>query len=236
LEPYANNPSTKGKTFFPYAIYRDCVCEANRKGYDVRLHCIGDAAVKLALDVYEESRAAGAPAGIRNSIEHIEALRPEDIPRFAALGVVASMQPLHVTFNDNEKVLAVGAERAKYQWPFNSLLRAGATLAFGTDFPVVGFDPIPSLHAAVTRTNAKGKQMGTNPGEKLRLAEAIKAYTAAGAYAVGREDTLGTLEVGKLADIVVFDRNLFGIAPQRLLDVKVQMTLADGEIVYEARR
>jgi predicted amidohydrolase YtcJ len=211
------------------------VLEANRKGYGVRLHCIGDAAVKLGLDVYEESRKANDLTGIRNSVEHIEALRPEDIPRFAALDVVASVQPLHITFNDNEKILAVGAERAKYQWPFKSLLRAGATLAFGTDFPVVTFDPIPSLHAAVTRTNAEGKQMGSNPDEKLNLAETIKAYTIGGAYVVGCEDALGTLEAGKLADLVVFDRNLFGIAPQDILNAKVEMTVADGKIAYEAR-
>ncbi|MDR2132578.1 MAG: amidohydrolase [Clostridiales Family XIII bacterium] len=236
LEPYANNPSTKGKTFFPYETYRDCVLRANENGYGVRLHCIGDAAVKLALDVYEESRKAGGDRpGVRNGVEHIEALRPEDIPRFAPLGVVASMQPLHVTFNDNEKVLAVGPERAKYQWPFKSMLRAGATLAFGTDFPVVTFDPIPSLHAAVTRTNAEGKQMGSNPDEKLSLAEAIKAYTAGGAYAVGRDASLGTLKAGKLADVVVFDRNLFGIDPREILDAKVEMTLMDGEIVYEVK-
>jgi predicted amidohydrolase YtcJ len=209
------------------------VLHANKKGYGVRLHCIGDAAVKLALDVYEESRAAGAATGVRNGIEHIEALRPEDIPRFAEIGAVSSMQPLHVVFNDNEKVLAVGEERAKYQWPFKSLLRAGATLAFGTDFPVVGFDPVPSLHAAVTRTNAEGKPMGTNPGEKLSLAEAIKAYTAGGAYAVGCDETLGTLEAGKRADIAVFDRNLFGIDPQEILEAKTVMTLMNGEIVYE---
>jgi predicted amidohydrolase YtcJ len=233
LEPYTNNPSTKGKTFFPYDVYRDSVLHANKKGYGVRLHCIGDAAVKLALDVYEESRKAGGAVGVRNCIEHIEALRPCDIPRFAELDAVASVQPLHVTFNDNEKVLAVGAERAKYQWPFKSMLRAGATLAFGTDFPVVTFDPLPSLHAAATRTDAEGKPMGTNPGEKLNLAEAIKAYTAGSAYALGCEKTLGTLDAGKRADLVVFDRNLFGIDPQEILQAKTVMTVMDGEIVYE---
>ncbi|MDR1573563.1 MAG: amidohydrolase family protein [Clostridiales Family XIII bacterium] len=233
LEPYTNNPSTKGKTFFDYETIRECVLYANKNGYGVKLHCIGDAAVKLGLDVYEESHKAGFAAGVRNCVEHIEALRPEDIPRFAELGVIASMQPLHVTFNDNEKILAVGEERAKYQWPFKSVLRTGATIAFGTDFPVVTFDPIPSLHAAVTRTNAEGKPMGTNPDEKLSLAETIKAYTIGGAYTVGREEELGTLEAGKLADIVVFDRNLFGIEAREILNAKVRMTVQDGEIVYE---
>jgi predicted amidohydrolase YtcJ len=234
LEPYANNPSTKGKTFFSYETILECVLNANKNGYGVRLHCIGDAAIKLALDAFEESAKVNDMTGVINCVEHIEALRPEDIPRFAKLGVVASMQPLHVTFNDNEKVSAVGEERAKYQWPFKSIYKTGATVAFGTDFPVVGFETLPSLHAAVTRTNAEGKPMGTNPEEKLTLAEAIKSYTAGSAYSVGREKDLGRLEAGKLADVVVFDRNLFGIDARGILDAKVEMTLLNGEIVYEA--
>jgi predicted amidohydrolase YtcJ len=235
LEPYTNNPSTKGKTFFSYETILECVLNANKHGYGVRLHCIGDAAVKLALDVYEESGKVNDMTGIRNCVEHIEALRPEDIPRFAKIGAIASMQPLHVTFNDNEKVLAVGEERAKYQWPFKSVYKTGAGMAFGTDFPVVTFDPIPSLHAAVTRTNADGKQMGTNPDEKLSLAETIKVYTAGSAYSVGKEKDLGALEAGKFADIVVFDRNLFGIEAREILDAKVEMTLLNGKVVYGAR-
>ena len=234
LEPYSDNPGTRGFSNYPAELYEKMVAAANKEGFGVRLHCIGDAAVRLTLDAFEKSNRQNDNSSLRNTIEHIESIHEDDIPRFAQLGVIASMQPIHLILDVNEKVSRIGEERCRYEWPFKTLLKNHATLAFGTDFPVADINPFPNIHAAVTRCGENGELVGTNPEERISLAETLKAYTYGSACAINRENELGTLEAGKLADIVVLDRNLFAASEAEIPETSVALTVMDGQIVYKA--
>jgi len=199
------------------------------------MHCTGDAAVRLALDCYELTAAESGP-GSRNAVEHVELVHPDDLARFGQLGVIASMQPVHLALEEGEKPIRVGPERARYEWPTASILHAGGVLALGTDYPVYDFSPFPTLYAAVTRRGPDGRPWGQHTvNENLTLAEALRAYTWGGAYAHFMEDKTGTLEPGKYADITVFDRNLFDLPPEAWLEATTTVTLLEGEIVHDAR-
>ena len=211
-----------------------CRSAANKAGLPVRVHCIGDAAVRFALDMYEHSIHENGRHGMKNTVEHIEVIDPADIPRFRELDVIASMQPQHLPLDEFEKSTRCGEERAKWQWAIRSLIDAGCEVAFGTDYPVVGFNPYPSLHSAVTRCFADGKPCSTNPEQAITLYESLVAYTLYSADVYGRAHELGSIEEGKLADIIAVDRNLFDIPEQEIKDAKTITTMVDGRIVYEA--
>jgi predicted amidohydrolase YtcJ len=233
LEPYSDNPETVGFSNYPAELYENCIIAANKEGFGVRLHCIGDAAVRLALDGFEKSNQQNDNGKLKNTIEHIESIHADDIPRFAQLGVVASMQPIHLPLDVNEKVSRIGEERCQYEWPFKTMLENNATLAFGTDFPVAGINPFPNIYAAVTRCDERGELFGTNPQERISLAETLKAYTYGSACAINREKELGTLEAGKLADIIVLDKNIFAGPKEEILNASVKLTIMDGQIVFK---
>lgn len=236
LAPYADRPDTCGEGV-PLATKEDLeasVIAGNAAGLPVRIHAVGDAAVRMALDAFEESIKVNGQHGLVNTIEHIETIDPQDIPRFKELGVVASMQGEHLPMEFNEKVARLGEERCRFEWAFRSLADAGATLAFGTDFPVVHYNQFPGIYAAVARKNYDGTIAGADNGEKLTLAEALTANTLGSAIVYGREHELGTLEAGKLADIIVLDRNLFEAAEEEIKDTKVILTIMDGNITYRA--
>jgi len=233
LEPYTDMPDSHGRPFYEYETLRDCVLFANGQQYGIKLHAIGDGAIRMALDAFEESQRKNGPLKIRNSIEHIEAPHPDDIGRFAKLDVTAAMQPLHLAYENLEKLVKIGPNRSRYQFPFKSLLEQGTVLAFGTDYPVVTFSPMETIHAAVTRQNIEGHEININPWEKIPLADVLRAYTFGGAYCVNQDDILGSLEEGKLADIVVLDRNLFGVDPEEILETKVLLTVMDGDVVHQ---
>lgn len=232
LEAYSDRPDTCGFSNYPAELYKKCIVGANKEGFSVRVHAIGDAAVRLALDVYEESDKLNDNSNLRNTIEHVESISPEDIPRFAELGVVASVQPIHLILDVNEKIERIGEERCRYEWPFKTLLDNNAVLAFGTDFPVAGINPFPNIYAAIARCDDKGQLIGANPQEKISLFQALKAYTYGSACAINREHELGTLEEGKLADIIVLDRNLFAVSAEEVRDAKVKLTVMDGQVVF----
>jgi len=234
LEPYADRPETSGSPNYPGELFEQCVAAANAEGFGVRLHAIGDGAVRLALDAFEKSERLNGKHGSRNAIEHVESIHPDDIGRFRELDAAASVQPIHLVMDANEKIDRIGEERCRYEWPFRSLLDSGAAVAFGTDFPVAPIDPFANLHAAVTRCAGDGQATGANPGERISLAEALRAYTAGSAYAIGREKDLGTLEAGKLADIIVLSDDPFKLDSHKLPDMKVDMTIMDGEVVFNA--
>lgn len=235
LEPYSDRPETRGFPVNPQEYYETCILAANRHGFGVRLHCIGDASVRLALDCFEKSNAVNDNRNVRNSIEHIESIHPDDIPRFGKLGVIASMQPRHLPLDANEKIGRIGKERSRYEWPNRSILDTGGVLAFGTDYPVVDFNPFESIYYAVTRNGYDHKPTGVNPWEKVTMAETLRAYTFGGAYVSNRERELGTLEAGKLADVIVLDRNLFKTETEEIPDCKVLLTLCDGKVVFERK-
>lgn len=233
LEPYSDRPQEQGYTNYSPELYRDVITKANREGFSVRVHAIGDRAVRVSLDAYENSQNENDLSQIRNCVEHAENIHPQDIPRFQKLGVIASMQPPHLPLDANEKTIRIGKERARYEWPCRSLLDTGAVLAFGTDYPVSPLGPMEVIHGAVTRCFLDGTPVGSSPQEKITLKETLDAYTQGSAYSLGREDELGTLEKGKLADVVVLTKNLFDLKPQQYLDVEIQMTVMDGKVVYE---
>jgi len=234
LEPYSDKPETSGigVPIEPREELEASVIAANAAGLAVRLHCIGDAAVRLALDLFEASEKANGKHGLKNTIEHIESIHPDDIRRFAELEVIPSMQPYHLTLDCNEKIRRIGMERCRWEWPHKTILEQGGKLAFGTDYPVVDFNPFPSIYAAVTRCDDEGNATGVNPEESISLAEALIAYTANAADAYGRLAELGTLEAGKLADVIVVDRNLFAVEPKEIKDASVCLTIMDGRIIY----
>ena len=233
LEPYSDNPGVCGRSNYPYEIYEKGVMAANKEGIGVRLHAIGDGAVRMALDAYEASLGVNGAHKCVNTIEHIEVIHPDDIGRFSKLNVVASMQPMHLIMDQNEQLVRIGTNRAKYAWPLRTMQESGAKLAFGTDYPVADINPFPNIFAAIERMDDHGVVVGINPEEKVPLAQALKAYTKGSAGAIGRENDLGTLEAGKLADIIVLDKNLFQCETKQIANTNVETTIMDGEIVFQ---
>lgn len=233
LEPYSDNPGVNGKSNYPYETYEKGVTAANKEGIGVRLHAIGDAAVRMALDAYEASQKANGVHKCVNTIEHIEVIHPDDIGRFSKLNVVASMQPMHLIMDQNEQLDRIGKDRARYAWALSSMLNSGATLAFGTDYPVADINPFPNIYAAIERMDEHGVVVGINQEEKVTLAQSLRAYTQGSAGAIGRESDLGTLEEGKLADIIVLDCNLFQSVTKQIANATVETTIIDGKIVYQ---
>jgi len=210
---------------------------ADARGWQVQIHAIGDGAVRTALDAFERAASLNEPRDRRHRIEHIETVDAADIPRFASLGVVASMQPYHA---DPEPVQLdlytskIGPDRASRGWPWNSIRRAGGRLAFGSDWPIVSFNPFLGINSAVNRTTRDGRPVGGwLPGERLTLAEALAGYTSGSAWAAHQDGIKGALEVGMLADVVVLDRDLFSMPSAELPNASVQATIVGGRLVYE---
>ena len=235
LEPYTNKPDTCGSPTVPKEEVRSKVFEACSLGINARIHAIGDKAVRYALDVFEEAQRTYGKLSRRHCMEHIEYINPADIPRFAELGIVADMHPRHLTFYIDNALAYLGEEREKYTWVFRDILDTGAIIGTGSDFPVVHFNPMLGVYAGITRALDNGyPEGGWHPEQKLTLPEILKIYTIGSACAINRDSDLGTLEPGKLADIVVLDRNLFDVDASEILDTKPIMTMVDGKIVYNA--
>ena len=237
LAPYANR-ATQGHLNFAPERLNQLVAQLDKSGWQVMIHAIGDAGVRTALDAFEQAgRVNPVPGrGRRHRIEHIETLDPADLPRFAALGVVAAQQPYHGTPSPNQIVVwkgNLGEPRASRAWIYKSLLASGARVVFGSDWPVVGMDPLPALHVATTRTAVDGEPAGGwLPEERVTLAEAIDAHTATAAWASFDEQRKGTLAPGMLADIVILTSDIF--APgAKLLEARVAKTIFDGRLVYD---
>ncbi|RWR05288.1 amidohydrolase [Siminovitchia fortis] len=233
LEPYADAPETRGETTFSQETYNTWVTEADKEGFAVRFHAIGDGAIRMALDAFEEAQNKNGKRDSRNAIEHVEVIHPDDIGRFNELGVIASMQPDHFAMSERGVYTdRIGKEREKYVFIINTLQKTGAKLAFGTDFPVDILDPMLQIYRAVTRIDNSGKDVW-HPHERITLSEALKAYTAGPAYGTFTENEFGTLEVGKIADIAVLDRNLFDIPAEQIKDAQTVLTILDGQVIYE---
>jgi len=236
LAPYANRPATSGAAHATPEQWAALVAMLDRRGWQVMTHAIGDGAVRMALDAYEAAAANPEPErGRRHRIEHIETIDPADVPRFGALGVIASMQPVHATPSPAPGDVwsaNLGPERAGRGWLWGAIARAGGPVAFGSDWPVMGLDPLDGLHVAVTRTTEDGVPAGGwIPSERLPIRQAIQAYTRDGAWASFDEQRKGTIDRDMLADIVVLSDDIFS-APGSLAGVEVVVTIADGKIVY----
>ncbi|MDW8308341.1 MAG: amidohydrolase family protein, partial [Verrucomicrobiales bacterium] len=238
FEPYADAPNTRGLLFdqmLPEGAMLRRVEAADRAGLHVMIHAIGDEANFRILELFREVAEKNGPRDRRFRIEHAQHLRPSEIPRFGKQGVVASMQPYHSADDGRWCDKRIGPARSRYTYAFRSLLDAGATLAFGSDWTVAPLNPMEGLKAAVTRQTLDGKHPdGWVPEEKITLEEAIRAYTVGSAYAEFQEHLKGTLTPGKLADLVLLDRDIFRINPTELDRVKVWLTVVDGNIVWES--
>ncbi|MGM0887895.1 MAG: amidohydrolase [Bacillota bacterium] len=233
LEPYSDQPNTRGETSFPSETIKKWVVDADKEGFSIRFHAIGDGAVRLALDSYEEAQKTNGKRDSRHSVEHIEVIHPDDVHRFKKLGVTASMQPDHFAMSERGVYTErIGKEREKHVFSIKTLQKAGAKLAFGTDFPIDILNPLLQIYRAVTRIDSSGKTVW-HPHECITLADALKAYTAGSAYGAFRDEELGTLEAGKLADIIVLERNLFQVPVEEIPDTKVLLTIVDGKVVFE---
>jgi len=236
--PYHDAPDTRGLLFdqmLPEGIMLERALAADRAGLQVMIHAIGDRANALILDLYEQVAARNGPRDRRCRIEHAQHLRAEDIPRFGKQHVVASMQPYHCADDGRWCDKRIGPERSRGTYAFRSLLDSGAVLAFGSDWTVAPLNPLTGLKAAVTRQTLDGKHPdGWNPEQKITLEEAIRAYTVGSAYAEFQEHLKSSLEPGKLADVVMLDRDIFAMDPGALDTANVVLTIVDGEVVWEA--
>jgi predicted amidohydrolase YtcJ len=236
-EPYADAPNDRGLLVnTPEHLY-EWTSGADRAGLQVIVHAIGDRAIGLQLGIYERVEREDGARDRRFRIEHAQHLAPADIPRFAALGVIPSMQPYHAIDDGRWAEKAIGPERIETTYAFRSLRDAGARLAFGSDWFVAPPSPLDGIYAAVTRRTLDGKNPnGWVPEQKITVEDALRAYTSGAAYAEFAEKRKGTLEPGKLADFVILDRDLTRVPPETIRDAQVVMTVVGGKVVRERER
>jgi predicted amidohydrolase YtcJ len=235
FKPYADAPSNSGipsdELSNPARMWNN-IEAADKAGLQIHIHAIGDRANHTILDFYERLEQEHGPRDRRLRIEHAQHLLPEDIPRFAKLHVIASMQPYHCIDDGRWAEQRIGHERAKTSYAFRSLLDSGAMLAFGSDWDVAPMDVMKGIYAAVTRRTLDGKHPeGWIPEQKISVEEAVRAYTLGSAYASFDESIKGTIEPGKLADLAVISDDIFTIDPVKIFDAKVLATIFNGTIV-----
>lgn len=234
IEPYDDDPENRGLPFYTQEELDSFVRKANGKGFQVGIHAIGDLGNRMSLDAFERAQD-GKPSPLRNRVEHAQIIALDDIPRFAELGVIASMQPVHATSDMNMAEDRVGPQRIKGGYAWRRLLDSGAVLAAGSDFPVELPDPFHGLYAAVTRQDRQGlPEGGWYSDQSLTRAEALRAFTLDAAYAAHQENRLGSLEPGKWADFIVVDRDYFETPVDEIDDIRVLQTWVGGELVYDA--
>ena len=237
FEPYVSDKNNYGlpNDIFQNGDFEKWALDADVHKIQICVHAIGDRGVSSTLDVVEKLEKENPAWDRRFHIEHAQHVRPQDIQRFAKLGVIASVQPTHLLEDGNWAIKRIGKERLKYMHPYNSYLKAGVIVDFGTDFPVVTLNPMVGLYMAVTRRTSDGKNPnGLEPQEKISIEQAIKCYTLNSAYAEFQEDKKGSIEPGKLADLIVLDKDILTIDPVKIKDAKVDMTILGGKVIYKA--
>jgi len=237
LEPYVgpNGEPTAERglpRYTPEAL--NALVEAlDRAHFQVHVHAIGDRAVRMTLDAFERARARNGARDARHQIAHLELIDPADIPRFAKLGVIPSMQPYHAIDDGRWAERYIG-DRIKTTYAFRSLLDAGAAVSFGSDWFVAPPTPLEGIYAAVTRRTLDDKNPnGWVPEQKITVEEAVRAYTLSAAHASFDESQKGSLAAGKLADLVMLDRNIFDVPPEEIRNVHVMLTMVGGKRVFE---
>jgi predicted amidohydrolase YtcJ len=239
LDPYSDDPSLKGRLFWDPDKYKSAIAELDKRGLQLFTHAIGDYGIRTALDAYENAEKVNRGSRGRFRIEHIETMTARDIPRFGKLGVIASMQPLH-SYPDNDTLDVwarnIGMDRASRAWVWKSIAHDGGKLAFGSDWPVVTLNPFLGIQTAVTRQTAEGRpKNGFVPSERLSVADAIRGYTQGAAFAGFREKSEGSLEPGKLADLIIVSQDLFEIDPHKINETKVLTTVVGGRVVFQSQ-
>ncbi len=233
VEPYADRPDIVGEPLFGAEQFNELAIEADRRGLQISVHAIGDGAVRMVLDGYEAAVETNGRRDSRHRIEHIEVVHPDDIGRFKALGVIASMQPIHPPGNGcfplEPTIHMIGEARWPYAYAWRTLKDAGAEVVYGTDWPVSPADPLPSIrHACLRKPWRDG-----DPDQRLSLDETLAAYTRVGAFTCFKENQFGVLAPGMLADMVVLDGKIPGEFNHGTDWPKVRMTISDGRVVHE---
>ncbi len=233
FEPFTDNPSTSGLAMMPYKEMEKMIIIADKLGFQIGVHAIGDKGNNWVLNAYEKAEHLNGKRDSRHRVEHAQTLQLSDIPRFASLGVIASMQPTHCISDKKFCEKRIGTERAKGAYAWKSLADAGATLAFGTDYQVEPLNPMEGLYAAVTRKDRLGEDgEGWHPEQKIKMEEAIKYYTLSSAYSQFMENRKGMIKTGFLADIVIMDKDLLTIPENEIMKTKVDYTIIGGKVVF----
>jgi predicted amidohydrolase YtcJ len=234
LEPFDDADS--GMPLTPMDELAQGISKAHRAGISTAIHAIGDRAVRELLDVYTEvlgAKIEGSRPSVPHRIEHVQHSHPDDLKRLGPLGLVASVQPLHLA-DDMMMVDKACGKRARWAYAYRTLLESGSILALGSDCPVASPNPFWGMHAAVTRQRRDGTPVGGwYPSQRLSVPEAVWGYTMGCALASGLENQSGSLTLGKLADLIVLDQDIFTIDPMEIAETRVIMTILDGRIVYQ---
>jgi hypothetical protein len=237
FEPFTDNPESSGLAMMPYEKFEETVITADKMGFQIGVHSIGDKGNNWTLNAYEKAIKVNGRRDSRHRDEHTQTLQLSDIPRFAELGVIPSMQPTHCITDKRFYEKRIGTERSKGAHAWRSLINSGAMLAFGTDYQVEPLNPMEGLYAAVTRKDRLGEEGdGWFPEQKLTMEEAIKYYTLGSAYAQFMDDRKGVIKPGYLADIVIVDKDLLTIPEDQIMKTKVDYTIVGGEIVYTSSK
>jgi predicted amidohydrolase YtcJ len=235
LEPFTDAPDQRGLLIFDLADVERWVTDADAAGLQIIVHAIGDRAIRNLLDIFLDVAEINGDRDRRFRIEHAQHIHPDDVPRFAAQNVIASMQPYHAIDDGRWADKVIGKERAKTTYAFRSLIESGAHVAFGSDWYVAPATPIEGIYAAVTRrTLDDANPDGWVPEQKISVEQALHAYTYEGAYASFEEGIKGTLKPGMLADFVLLDRDLTVIPPATIRDAKILKTVVGGRVVFSA--
>lgn len=233
FEPFSDNPASSGLAMMADEEFEKMVLAADKLGFQIGVHAIGDKGNNWVLNAYEKAQKINGKRDSRHRDEHAQTLLLSDIPRFAQLGVIPSMQPTHCISDKKFCEKRIGPERAKGAYAWKSLVDAGAMLAFGTDYQVEPLNPMEGLYAAVTRKDRLGESGdGWHPEQKISMAQAINFYTSGSAYAQFMEDRKGILKPGYLADIVILDKDLLTIPETEIMKTRVDYTITGGKVVY----
>jgi predicted amidohydrolase YtcJ len=234
FEPFTDDPTTSGLPMMPYDEYEERIIASDARGFQTGTHAIGDKGNNWVLNAVEKAQELNGKKDIRHRSEHAQILRLSDIPRFAELGVIASMQPTHCITDKRFAEKRIGLERCEGAYAWQKLLDAGVKIAFGTDWAVEPIDPLEGLYAAVTRKDRAGEEGdGWFPDQKLSMEKTIELYTHGAAYAEFMENRKGILKEGFLADMVIFDNDLMTIPHDLIMKSKVDITIVGGKVVYE---
>ncbi len=232
-QPYSDDPSTAGIPIYAENELYEFITAIDKAGLQIAAHAIGDKANTWILNAFDKAFQANGRREARHRIEHAQVVLPDDIKRYHDLGIIASIQPSHCIDDMRWAEKRIG-DRARHSYLFNSFVKEKVKIAFGTDWTVEPLNPMLGLYAAVTREFPEGGPAGGwFPDEKITLEQAIEFYTLGSAYAEFQEDVKGSIKAGKLADLVVLDKNLFEIEPKEILDTKVDLTILGGKVVFK---
>ena len=236
FDPYIDDPEKTGLPQMSYDKLEELVVSADKAGFQIGIHAIGDKANHWVLNAYEKAQQLNGRRDSRHRIEHAQVLQNDDIHRFATLGVIASMQPTHCITDKRFDEKRIGIKRCQGAYAWQKLLNAKAAIAFGTDYPVEPINPLEGLYAAVTRKDRNGEPgEGWFPSQKLSMEKAIELYTLGSAYAEFMEDRKGMIKRGYLGDVVIFNNDLMTIPHDQIMRSKVDYTIVGGKVVYKRK-